>query len=355
MKFCTQCGKQIADEARFCTACGTQCGETAQQSLASPIIQMQPATTKTEMKKTPHKKQIITLACAAVLLVGATLGGYFVGYHVRSSEVTNLEQNSEEEDKKDRKPTEGLEYAAKDGNYVVTGYHGNDVHIVIPAEYNEIPVVGVQEEAFMESEIQSVIFGGNIEWIGDRAFFGASLLKEVTISASVKQFGENVFRDCISLTTVEFEKDSKIENLGGYTFHGCIALKEIDLPDTITSLDGLVFYECANLKSINLPDSLQVIGDACFYGCTFLEKIELPNGVREIGWDAFENCTSIKKLIIPESVVFVDQNAFDGFTPEQTLVIRGSTVGWRDETETYPGGYLSWQWHGGCNAQIIYE
>ena len=83
------------------------------------------------------------------------------------------------------KATEGLEYTARNGGYYVTGYHGTDVNVVIPDTYNDVPVTGIAEEAFAESDIQTVEVGGNVEIIEQAAFYRASLLREVHLPASL--------------------------------------------------------------------------------------------------------------------------------------------------------------------------
>lgn len=209
-----------------------------------------------------------------------------------------------------KKGTEGLEYEANDGSYIVTGYHGTEVHVVIPDTHNGIPVTEIANYAFEESEIQSVKIGNNVKAIGQGAFYEATLLKEVYISASVEKIGgevnvyaaTGVFDDCISLEKVTIEKGSALWLVGSHTFKDCTALKEVTLPDSVQKIDAY----------------------------------------------AFARCMSLSKLEIPASVTYVGVRAFDSFGANQEIVIKGSTSSWQS---TIYGG----NWDAGCNAKIIYE
>ena len=50
------------------------------------------------------------------------------------------------------------------------------------------------------------------------------------------------------------------------------------------------FKGCINLKKINIPASVTSIGEEAFSGCKSLKKIEIPASVKKIGKDAFKNC-----------------------------------------------------------------
>ncbi len=57
-KFCTGCGKELADEALFCTSCGSQAPKDAQ---STPVAQPEPekevkAAITTEVKNNPPQK-----------------------------------------------------------------------------------------------------------------------------------------------------------------------------------------------------------------------------------------------------------------------------------------------------------
>ena len=215
-----------------------------------------------------------------------------------------------------KKGTEGLEYEAVSGSYIVTGYHGSEVHVVIPDTYNDVPVTEIGEYAFECSEIQSVTIGKNVTYIGPGAFASSTLLKEVYIPASVEEISGGDyggFAYCISLEKVTIEKGSVLSRIGHKAFE-----------------------ECESLKEINLPD-----------------------GLKRIEEDAFSYCVSLERLTIPATVEYIGKTAFYEFTEAQEIIIEGTTEGWQQEVELQydvngkiVSVYPERAWDFECNAKI---
>ncbi len=101
-------------------------------------------------------------------------------------------------------------------------------------------------------------------------------LKEVTVPASVKTLGENVF--------MRNEQMSSVTLLG-----------------TLDALPKGCFDGCESLVSFTLPSTLKSIGDTCF-AYTKIPTIIVPDSVTHIGYDAFRQC-SVQKLAIPKSAM----------------------------------------------------
>ncbi len=215
-----------------------------------------------------------------------------------------------------KKATKGLEFTLEDGTYIVTGYTGEDVNVVIPDTHNDIPVTVIAEDCFEESEIQTIDIGKNIEIIEDGAFAYSTVLKEIHIPKSVKIIGDQdheggtgVFRGCINLKMATFEKNSELERMGASTFD-----------------------RCENLS-----------------------KIEIPESVTYIGRHAFAYCVSIESIDISENVSYVGSGAFMDFTNEQTINVFGSTEGWENRTYSNFGVTLEFRWDASCEAIINYK
>lgn len=205
-----------------------------------------------------------------------------------------------------KKATEGLVFTQEDGCYAVTGYHGTDVDVVIPDTYNDVPVTIIAEEAFADSEIQTIKMGSNIEVIELNAFRDATLLRRVELNSSLKQIGH---------------KRTYSDTLDG-AFTGCISLETVDIPE---------------------DSALELICPGTFSHCEKLANIELPGSLREIGEQAFKKCLSLKSITIPASVEKVGVWVFRGFTSEQKIVIMGSTEQWTKNWNEY------------CEAEIEYK
>ena len=129
--------------------------------------------------------------------------------------------------------TEGLGYILTDNGYEVevgsSLEHSNGV-VIIPAEYEGYPVIGVADNGFAgRSELIKVIFAGNnLIRIGTNAFGGCHNLIAINIPDGVTEIGDNAF-------------------------YGCHQLQNVRLPRTVERIGDSVFAECHNLKSVTVP------------------------------------------------------------------------------------------------------
>ena len=308
--------------------------------------------------------------------------------------------------------TEGLIYEPYEGSYVVTGYSGSDVDVVIPDTYNDVPVVKVDHEVFANSDIQSIVLGRNVQKMGSHTFYGASMLKSITVTSEGIDMGE--IEGCHSLEESDFLADAYAtdikltdcstiasialpEGLVKASFSSCGMLKNIKLPEGVSEVflgncaalsdvdflpqgvatvylhtcngltdvvlpDGLQeisIENCEKLSSVRLPNTVSVISE--MQNCPKLSSINLPDSLTEIGHFAFKNSTSSSELGIPASVTSVGMDAFYGFGSDQKIVITGSTDGWDDfrkeweETGTVIYSDVTGYWAGNCDAQIEYK
>ena len=96
------------------------------------------------------------------------------------------------------------------------------------------------------------------------------------------------------------------------TFRRFYALESVTLPSTLTTIGATgtgVFQSCSALKNINIPASVTTIGMGTFYGCRALESIEIPAGVTRIEADCLRE-TGLKKVVFHEGVTYFGTQAF---------------------------------------------
>lgn len=138
-------------------------------------------------------------------------------------------------------------------------YLSEECDVVIPSEYNGLPV----------TEIAPMVF------------WNSQYLKSLTIPATVTYIREYAFTGCKNLEKVIFEGGSQLKTIG-----------------------GCAFADCSSLKGIELPESLEMIEGAAFSGCTSLERIHIPKNVNAINChfmaNSFEECTSLKSITLDE-------------------------------------------------------
>lgn len=80
-------------------------------------------------------------------------------------------------------PSEGLAFTAIDGGYEVSGIgECTDTDIVIPKEYNGLPVIGIGSSAFRGcSSLTSVVIGNGVTSIDSYAFSYCSRLTDIYV------------------------------------------------------------------------------------------------------------------------------------------------------------------------------
>lgn len=110
----------------------------------------------------------------------------------------------------------------------------------------------------------------------------------------------------------------QVQKIGEDAFYYCVMLHSVSIPEGITRLENNTFAYCISMEEVQLPSTLQEIGDNCFYSCTALNKAELPDGLQSIGSYAFYHCTALKSLKIPKSVDTLMKNFCGYYYDEET-------------------------------------
>ena len=183
-----------------------------------------------------------------------------------------------------------LEYTLLDDNtYMVKGIGScKDTEIIIPSEYNSLPVTSIGDIAFFDCKrLTNVVIGDSVTSIGDYAFASCSSLTRVVIPDSVTSIGDYAFGVCSSLTGVVIP--DSVTSIGESAFASCSSLASVVIPDSVTSIGESAFSDCSSLTSVVIPDSVTSISDYAFRGCTSLTSIKY-RGTEE-QWDAISKGT----------------------------------------------------------------
>lgn len=146
-----------------------------------------------------------------------------------------------------------------DGYIFAYMYLSEECDVVIPSEYNGLPV----------TEIAPLVF------------WNSHYLKSLTIPATVTYIREYAFTGCKNLEKVVFDEESQLNTIGGCAFANCSSLKEIELPESLEIIEGAAFSACTSLESIHIPKNVNEIN------CHFMAN-------------SFEKCTSLKSITIDE-------------------------------------------------------
>lgn len=126
------------------------------------------------------------------------------------------------------------------------------------------------------SSLRTVTLPDTLETIGEEAFSGTGLAS-VVLPSSLETMGEGAFDGCGSLRYVTFQRGSAIDEIPSNAFNNCSLLNYVDFGDNpIERIDTNAFAGCVALKSIIVPETITNIGEGAFNGCSGLKQMEMP-------------------------------------------------------------------------------
>lgn len=215
-------------------------------------------------------------------------------------------QNPSDPDENKKELTIGkllYELNAEETAYTCIGVEAESMdcaEIIIPDTYNNLPVVAIAQNAFMQMyRLNRVTIGANIEKVGKYAFYDCPNIIEVYNRSSVSKNnlgGLKYFEK--GYYTAEYESQLLVDENGFVTYMdgtNCCLVgyvgteKELEIPNGVTKICGYVF-------------------------CNFnVEKMVIPASVQEIEYGAFQD-SALQKA------VFENINGWycDGGTVHQT-------------------------------------
>ena len=218
---------------------------------------------------------------------------------------------------------------------------------VVTYNNNTYRVTAIDEDAFYNSDITSVVIPNSVTRIKEHAFYGCSSLTSIIIPNSVTEIEE-------------------------YAFYGCSSLTSIIIPNSVTEIEEYAFWGCNRLASIIIPNSVVKIGEDAFAGTAWYENqpdgvvyagnvlykykgempegtsIEIRKGTTCIVGSAFYECKNLISITIPESVTSIESMAFSNCTNLASITIPGSV------TEIGKFAFSSTAWLENQSDDIVY-
>lgn len=150
-----------------------------------------------------------------------------------------------------------------DFNYMITGYAGDETEVTIPSSY---------------------------------------MGRAVTI------LFDDIFKNHTEIIRVIIP--DTITDIGGFVFDGCVNLKTIDLPDSISEMWQYAFVR-SGITEIRLPASLGRISPYVFQDCKNLKKVICNPGLKIIRGRAFKNCPALTEVYMSKETELAEL-AFEG-------------------------------------------
>lgn len=163
--------------------------------------------------------------------------------------------------------------------------------------------------------------------IGTSAFEGCTGLKKVEIAALTKATGKitigaSAFRDCSSLTSVTLSKN--VTTINASAFGNCAKLKSIKADGNtnfevknglLYKADGTIICIPAGLEFENNMVTLgddEKIGAGALDGCVNLKKLVLPESITTIAANYFQDAKYLEEIVISSKTESIGNYAFDG-------------------------------------------
>jgi hypothetical protein len=137
--------------------------------------------------------------------------------------------------------------------------------------------------------------------------------------------------------------DYELIEIGTEAFNNCILLRDVSLSDTLKRIKSKAFYCCEKIATITLPVNLEYIGTEAFYN-TKISYLDIPDSVKVIGNNAFaanyslreihlsssmtvlndifEN--SVKFIYVPNSIKEIDYNVFIDVSDTALILYEGT-------------------------------
>lgn len=190
--------------------------------------------------------------------------------------------------------------------YRVTGISNKAfLNIVVPKFYNHLPVISIEENAFMD----------------------CSTAIRIEVPASITSIGAGAFKNCKALETFEIPDGITIINKN--TFDHCGSLRSVDVPPSVVSIEKAFNY-CTNLSNFVIPKSVTNIEESAFSFANLCSiSVEEGNKV----FDSRNNCNAVIKsatneliigtvnTVIPTDVISIGNAAYKGNILLKTITI----------------------------------
>ena len=135
--------------------------------------------------------------------------------------------------------------------------------------------------------------------IGTAAFRGCSSLTSVTLSKNVTTINTSAFGSCAKLTTFNTDANTNFEAKNGLLYKA----------------DGTIICIPAGLEfennTVTLGDD-EKIGAGALDGCVNLKKLVLPESITKIADDYFQDAKYLEEIVISSKTESIGDSAFDG-------------------------------------------
>lgn len=185
--------------------------------------------------------------------------------------------------------------------------------------------ISVGESAFSNTDYLNE-FIGNINSLGDYAFFSTGNLGSVTLADGITKISYAAFYNS-AITSINIP--SSVSYIASYAF-AYSGLISVELPSSVTQINSYTFYNAEYLESVsssasqvsigyasfaydyslvNFSGNISTTSDYAFYNCSNLEDITFAENIETIGNYSFA-ITNLGDIVLPDSLLSIGQYSF---------------------------------------------
>ncbi|MCL2806006.1 MAG: leucine-rich repeat domain-containing protein [Treponema sp.] len=170
---------------------------------------------------------------------------------------------------------------------IITYKTVNAINVVLPDSIENLPVTGFQPGLFRgDTIVQSITLPVTITAIPNEAFSGCTGLSSITLPGVIT-VGNNSFRN----TAFSDLTLPAAATIGSSAFRGS-GISSITLPSIVT-IAGYAFMDATSLEKVTFGEELTTLGYAAFSGCINLKEMNVPDSLTifqiEDRWNPVDN------------------------------------------------------------------
>ena len=220
----------------------------------------------------------------------------------------------------------------KDGDYYIDTeakiFYGPKANNTWPTTGISLTGKNINNEDYQLSDDGKTL----IKWLNPKTRFidmdADPRLREVT------KIGNNAFDRQVNNIDYQFTTiiiGNKVNEIGENAFRLCNRLRTVELPEELRKINAGVFDNCTRLQNIEIPENVTSIGTGAFSSCVKLFSVIIPKNVTSLGNASFSNCANLHTIIIRQPNAFPLSNIFVGTPIKNIYVPSGSEEGYKSK------------------------
>ena len=220
----------------------------------------------------------------------------------------------------------------KDGDYYIDTeakiFYGPKANNTWPTTGISLTGKNINNEDYQLSDDGKTL----IKWLNPKTRFidmdADPRLREVT------KIGNNAFDRQVNNIDYQFTTiiiGNKVNEIGENAFRLCNRLRTVELPEELRKINAGVFDNCTRLQNIEIPENVTSIGTGAFSSCVKLFSVIIPKNVTSLGNASFSNCANLHTIIIRQPNAFPLSNIFVGTPIKNIYVPSGSEDGYKSK------------------------